>query len=88
MGGCPLLCAEAVTCGPTTVNTPLYPSIMGAVTFLAVIRAVRAVARGIGRALRARPGAIALTVAGVLALDVFLPPLLLSVARKPWTVTV
>ena len=55
---------------------------MGAVTFLSVIRAV---ARGIGRALRARPGAIALTVAGVLALDVFLPPLLLSVVRKPWT---
>jgi len=44
-----------------------------------------AVGRGIGRALQARPGAALLAVAGVLALDVFLPPLLLSVARKPWT---
>ena len=52
---------------------------------MAFLGAVRAVARGIGRAVRARPGAIVLTAAGVLALDVFLPPLLLSVARKPWT---
>jgi hypothetical protein len=44
-----------------------------------------AVARGVGRAVRARPGAIAVAAAGVLALDVLLPPLLLSVARKPWT---
>src|ERR1700693_5404749 len=42
-------------------------------------------ARGIGRALRMRWAAVALTIAGVLALDVFLPPLLLSVARTPWT---
>ncbi len=47
--------------------------------------ALRAVVRGVGRALRARPGAVALTVVGVLALDVLLPPLILSVARKPWT---
>ena len=52
---------------------------------LAFLGAVRAVARGTGRTVRARPGAIALTAAGVLAVDVFLPPLLLSVARKPWT---
>jgi len=45
----------------------------------------RAVGRGIGRALRARPGAALLAMAGVLALDVLLPPLLLSVTRKPWT---
>jgi len=45
----------------------------------------RAVGRGIGRALRARPGAVLLAMAGVLALDVLLPPLLLSVTRKPWT---
>jgi hypothetical protein len=52
---------------------------------MAFLDTVRAVARGIRRAGRARPGAIALTVAGVLTLDVFLPPLLLSVARTPWT---
>jgi hypothetical protein len=46
---------------------------------------VAAVGRGIGRALRARPGAALLAMAGVLALDVLLPPLLLSVVRKPWT---
>ena len=44
-----------------------------------------AVSRGVGRALRARPGATLLAVSGVLALDVFLPPVLLSVTRKPWT---
>ena len=42
-------------------------------------------ARGIGRAVRIRWAAVALTVAGVLALDVLLPPLLLSVVRTPWT---
>jgi hypothetical protein len=47
--------------------------------------AARAVARGIGRAVRARPGAVVLVAAGVVALDVLLPPLLLSVARGPWT---
>jgi hypothetical protein len=52
---------------------------------MAFVRAIRAVARGVGRTVRARPGAIALTTIGVLALDVLLPPLLLSVARKPWT---
>jgi hypothetical protein len=51
----------------------------------AFVGSLRAVVRGIGRTLRARPGAIALTAAGVLAIDVLLPPLLLSVARKPWT---
>ena len=44
-----------------------------------------AVGRGIGRALRAHPGAAFLAMAGVLALDILLPPLLLSVTRKPWT---
>jgi hypothetical protein len=42
-------------------------------------------ARGVGRALRARPGTVTLVAAGVLAIDILLPPLLLSVARKPWT---
>ena len=46
---------------------------------------IRNVVRGVGRALRARPGAFVLTVVGVLALDVLLPPVILSVARKPWT---
>jgi hypothetical protein len=47
--------------------------------------ALRAIIRGIGRTVRTRPGAILLTAASVLALDVLLPPLLLSLARKPWT---
>ena len=47
--------------------------------------AVRSIARGIGRGLRAHPGAAALTFIGVLALDVLAPPLLLSVVRTPWT---
>ncbi len=46
---------------------------------------VREVARGVGHTVRARPGAVALAAAGVLALDVVLPPLLLSVVRRPWT---
>jgi hypothetical protein len=44
-----------------------------------------AIARGIGRAVRGHPAAFLLTTAGVLALDVLLPPLLLSVVRTPWT---
>jgi hypothetical protein len=47
--------------------------------------ALGAVVRGIARAVRARAGAVALVTVGVLALDVLLPPLLLSVARTPWT---
>jgi hypothetical protein len=43
------------------------------------------VARGIGRAVRARWAALAIAVVVVLALDVLLPPLLLSIVRKPWT---
>ena len=52
---------------------------------MAFVGTLRTVARGIGRTVRARPGAVALTAIGVLAIDVFLPPLVLSVARKPWT---
>ena len=40
---------------------------------------------GVGRAIRARPAVVALVAAGVVALDVLLPPLVLSVARAPWT---
>lgn len=46
---------------------------------------VGAVGRGIVRAVRARPAVVALVAAAVVALDVFLPPLVLSIARKPWT---
>jgi len=52
---------------------------------MAFLEAARRVGRGIGRAVRTRPGAVLLTAAGVLILDVFLPPVLLSLARKPWT---
>jgi len=44
---------------------------------------MRRVLRGIGAALRARPGTFAAVAAVVLLLDVFLPPLVLSIARKP-----
>jgi hypothetical protein len=42
------------------------------------------VLRGIGGAIRARPGHFLGIAAAVFALEVFLPPLVLSVARKPW----
>jgi len=41
--------------------------------------------RGVGRAIRARPGAVTLVAAGVVALDVVLPLLVLSIFRAPWT---
>jgi hypothetical protein len=50
-----------------------------------LVGSVSAVGRGIGGALRTHPGAAVLAMTGVLALDVLLPPLLLSVARTPWT---
>src|SRR5262249_60941371 len=40
--------------------------------------------RGIGRAVRARPAVVGLVAAAVIAFDVLLPPLLLSVVRTPW----
>ena len=43
------------------------------------------VIRGVGRAARARLGTVVLVAAGVVALDVLLPPLVLSVFRAPWT---
>jgi hypothetical protein len=43
------------------------------------------VPRGIAAAVRARPGTLALVTAAVIALDVLLPPAVLSLARKPWT---
>src|SRR5215467_10884709 len=49
------------------------------------VRAVTTTMRGLGAAVRARPGAALGVLVGVLALHVFLPPLLLAVTRKPWT---
>ena len=48
-------------------------------------RGVTTTVRGIGAAVRARPLATLGVVAGVFALHAMLPPLLLAVARKPWT---
>jgi hypothetical protein len=50
---------------------------------VAVMRAVARSARGVARAVRARPGAFAAAAAATLVLSVVLPPLVLSVARKP-----
>jgi len=41
--------------------------------------------RGVVAAVRARPGAVLAIAAAVLVLHVMLPPLVLAVARKPWT---
>lgn len=41
--------------------------------------------RGIVASVRARPLAFLLVAAGVLALNVLLPPVVLAVTRKPWT---
>jgi hypothetical protein len=49
------------------------------------VRAVTTILRGLGAALRARPGATLAMAIGVFALHIFLPPLLLAVTRKPWT---
>src|SRR5947208_13609116 len=46
---------------------------------------VGTVVRGVARAVRARVGTVVLLAAGVVALDVLLPPLVLSVFRAPWT---
>ena len=46
---------------------------------------VGTVVRGVARAVRARVGTVVLVAASVVALDVLLPPLVLSVFRAPWT---
>jgi hypothetical protein len=46
---------------------------------------VRAVTHGITRAVRRRWRAALLSILAVLTLDVMLPPLVLSIVRKPWT---
>lgn len=45
---------------------------------------VARLARGIRASVRARPGVFVATAAGVFGLNVLLPPLVLSLARKPW----
>ncbi len=41
--------------------------------------------RGIWTAVRARPGTVVAVAAAVIALDVLLPPVVLALARAPWT---
>ena len=41
--------------------------------------------RGVAAAVKARPGAVLVISAAVFVLHVMLPPLVLAVARKPWT---
>lgn len=48
-----------------------------------MVDALRRAIGGIAAAIRARPGVFASVAAGVFLLDVFLPPLLLSLTRKP-----
>jgi hypothetical protein len=48
-------------------------------------RTIGIAARGLATAVRARPGAVLGITAAVVALDVLLPPLVLAVARQPWT---
>lgn len=50
-----------------------------------LFRAVTTALRGIGAAVRERPATVLGVVGAVFALHVFLPPLVLAVARKPWT---
>ena len=47
-------------------------------------QAVTRIGRGIGGALQSRPRVFAGVAAGVFALDLFLPPAILSIARKPY----
>lgn len=48
------------------------------------VNAVARATRGVGRAIRARPKMFALVAVGVFALNIFLPLLVLSLARKPF----
>lgn len=48
------------------------------------VNAVARAARGVGRAIRARPKMFAWVAVGVFALNIFLPLLVLSLARKPF----
>src|SRR5438477_7030325 len=50
-----------------------------------MVRAVQTTLRGLGAAVRARPGTVLALVVAVFAVHVLLPPLILALARKPWT---
>lgn len=50
-----------------------------------VASAIGTAGRGLAAALRARPGTALGVAAAVVALDIFLPPLVLALARGPWT---
>jgi hypothetical protein len=50
-----------------------------------ILRVPRTVWRGVSTAVRARPVLLLAIAAGVLVLDLVLPPLVLSLTRKPWT---
>jgi len=49
------------------------------------VHAIGSALRGIAAAVRRRPGAFLAVAAGIFALNLLLPPLLLAVTRKPWT---
>lgn len=48
-------------------------------------RGLARIARGVGSAVRARPGTVLGVATAVLALEVLLPPIVLALVRKPWT---
>jgi hypothetical protein len=48
-----------------------------------IVRTIARIGRGIAMAVRARPGAFLVVAASVFILNILLPPLVLSVARKP-----
>jgi hypothetical protein len=49
-----------------------------------ILRASSRPIKGLARAVRARPKVFALVALAVLVLNLFLPPVVLSLARKPW----
>jgi hypothetical protein len=49
------------------------------------VNAPRSIALGVGRAVRERPPLFVATAVAVTALSIMLPPVVLAVARKPWT---
>src|SRR5262245_26124280 len=65
-----------------TGRAPDRPGIVG---LPVVMDRVRDIARGGTAAILARPGLFVATAGTMVALSTMLPPLVLSVARKPWT---
>src|SRR5438132_197885 len=62
---------------------PILYGVLGILPFGACALAIR-IRRGIADASRSRPGVFVCVAAGVLALDLLLPPALLSIVRKPF----